>query len=126
MPVWAATAVAKPPDGRHLRGDQHAGDLVQLQPAVLLGGVDHEQPELADLAQQLDHQVEIVVLDPVDVRQNLVPDELLRRVANRDLLFGEVFRDEHVSRGNMRDQVFSAFQQRFGSHLSTSHSGFPG
>ena len=85
-------------------------------------------PELAELAQQLHHQLEIVVLQLLDVRQDLVADELLRRVPDRDLLFREIFRDKHVFRWNVGDQEFTALQQfrdLFRSHLPTSHSGFP-
>jgi hypothetical protein len=111
-------------DGRLLR-DHQPRRLGQFQPAVLLRRVDHEEPELPGLAQQLHHQVEIVVFQLLDVRKDLVADELVRRVAELDLLFGEILRGEDVPGGNIRDQVFAAFKELFGSHHSTSHSSFP-
>jgi len=100
----------KRPGQGQLFGCQHAGCLVQLQSAVLLRGVDHQQAQLAALFHQLDRQRQVVVFDLLAVRDHLVQDELLGRIADLALLIAEILRCEDVVLVGCGDQVFGTFE----------------
>ena len=89
---------------------QHAGGLVQFQPAVFLRGIDHQQPQLAALFHQLNRQRQIVMLDLLAMRENFIQDELFGRVADLSLLIGEILRREDVVPVSFGNQIFSAFE----------------
>ena len=64
------------PDGP-IFGDQHAGGLVEVEASVLLGNVREEQPQSGAPAHLRDHQREVPPFHPVEVREDLLPHELL-------------------------------------------------
>ena len=60
--------------------------LVEPEPAVLRRDVDHEQAELARLAQQLGHEAGLLRLDLRDAREDLAVGELPRGARDLALL----------------------------------------
>jgi len=52
-------------------------------------GVDHQEAQLPELAQELDHQVEIVVLQLFHVGEDFFAEELVRGVGELKLLVAE-------------------------------------
>ncbi len=107
-------------DGRLLRR-QHARGLREVEAPVLLGSVDHQEAQFPELAQELDHQVEVVVLQFFHVGKDLFAEELVRGVRELKLLVAEILGGEHVPRGCVLDQVPAAVQNLLtGRHRLTS------
>ena len=69
---------------------EHARRLVEREPAVRLGRVDHEQARVARLAHERDGDARLLVLEPVEDGGHLLRDELIRGVGDGMLLLGEV------------------------------------
>ena len=75
-------------------GDDGGRDFVHLQAAVGLGDFHRAQAQFAGLLQQIASDGKILVLDLLDVGNDLVDRELLRRLPDELVLLGEVFRSE--------------------------------
>ena len=90
-------------------GDNHRGDLVEILPAVLLGYFDTKQAEFSAAAQKRDRDVPFLVLDPFLLRQDFLFDKLFGHVPDHHVLFGKIFRREHIFRDTILDQKTSAF-----------------
>ena len=98
MPLCAPQVVAKPGILRDVIGDNGGGDLVHFKSAVGFGDFDRAQPEFAGLFQQFAGNGEILVLDLLGVRQDLVDGKLFRRLSDQLVLFAEIFRSEYCLR----------------------------
>ena len=77
---------------RHPLAHNHRRDLVELHAAVLFGDVDREKSQLAAAHQKLSRDGPVLLLQPVQLRQDLVHDELFGRTGDEALLFGQAFR----------------------------------
>ena len=71
-------------------GDEHRRRLVEPEPAVPLGDVDHEEPELAGTPEERGHQPLFLGLDLVELRQHLAADEVLGRLRVEQVVVGEL------------------------------------
>jgi hypothetical protein len=88
----------------HLLHDQHAGDLVELEAAVLLGGVDHQQAEFGAFPHPGHYQLEIAGLDLLVHRLDPVCHELFGGGGNLPVFVGEVARREDIAAIRLPDQ----------------------
>ncbi len=86
-----------------LRHNRRRG-LVHLQPAVLLRNIDRRQPKLRRLLQQPPRNREVLRLNRIGRRHNLVDGEVRGRLRNLLLLIGEILRKETVRRRRIADE----------------------
>ena len=79
---------------RQVLGDEHAGRLVDLEPAVFDGDVDAQEADLGGLQEQLAHQLVVAVLHLFDAGVHLALHEVARGLGEHLLLVVEVLRDQ--------------------------------
>ena len=77
---------------RNVIGDDGGGDFVHLKPAVSFGNFDRAEPKLSCLLQQFPGNREILVLNLLDVRHDLVDGKFFRCLPNKLVLLGKIFR----------------------------------
>jgi hypothetical protein len=76
--------------------DDSGSDLVHFEAAVRFGDFDAAEPEFSGFFQQIARDREILVLDFLDIRQNLVDGKLFRRLPDELMLLAEIFRRENL------------------------------
>src|SRR2546426_6370726 len=96
-------------------GDYGGSTLVHLQAAVSFWNFHPTQPQLAGFLQQLASDGEVLVLHLLDVRDNLVGSEFLRRLTNQLMLFGEILRREYFVGRALFEQKAAARDLGFGN-----------
>lgn len=72
-------------------GDHGGCDFVHLEAPVSLRNLGRTEPEFTGFFQQVASDEKILVLHLLDVGDDLIDGELLRCLANEQVLFGEVF-----------------------------------
>jgi len=77
---------------RDLLHHQHGRGLVDPEAAVLFGDADTHKPQFRGLVQDLDHLVEVLLLEVVDPRIDLLVHEVPHRGGKHLLLLGELLR----------------------------------
>src|SRR5207253_11215928 len=75
-------------------GNYGGSNLVHLQAAVSFRNFHPAQPQLASFLKQLARDGAVLVLHLLDVRDNLVGSEFLRRLTNQLTLLGHALRRE--------------------------------
>src|SRR5207247_8897982 len=76
-------------------GYSSRSNSVHLQAAIRFRNFHLAQPQLASFLEQLARDGEVLVLHLLDVRDNLVGSEFLRRLTNQLMLFGEILRRQY-------------------------------
>ena len=97
--------------GDLLRDDERR-DLVERQTAVFLGDVDRHQAERRALAEKLDEDRPVLLLQLGLGGQDLVRDEVLGRRGDHPVFFGEIFGCEDVGRSVLLDQKAPTLRNR--------------
>ncbi len=93
----------------HFR-QEHRGHEVLAEAAELLRHRDAQQTKLAGFFQQALHQTFLHAIDAVQVRPNLLRQEVPRRLRDHALLLIEFLGDENVLRVAFADQEFAALK----------------
>src|SRR5207247_10542576 len=96
-------------------GNYGGSNLVHLQAAVSFWNFHPTQPPLASFLEQLARDGEVPVLHLLDVRDNLVGSEFLRRLTNQLMLFGEILRREYFVGRALFEQKAAARDLGFGN-----------
>ena len=104
MVTWALNVTEKLPDALRFCDDQGGGDLVHIKTAVLLGHIDSEQPQSAQVAHQLAAHIPVFRFDLMHLGGYFLFRELGGYVSDLLLFWGEVFQRENIFRGQIFDQ----------------------
>ena len=79
-------------------GDHRGGHFIHFQAAVRFRNFDGAQAEFARLLQQFTRDGEVLMLDLLHIRQDLVDRKFFRGLRNQVVLLGKVFRCEDFIR----------------------------
>jgi len=85
-PIWTAKVVAKLPSRPAFSATRGARDLVEPRPPYSSGTSTPRRPKLAGLPQELAAQVVVELQELRQSRDDLLDDEVLRGLADHDLL----------------------------------------
>ena len=110
MPAKAGAEAAAHSDAV---GDDGAGNLVHLRPAVFFRHVHRGDADLAGLAQQLAHHRPILVLHLFNVGDDFFLCEFFRRLRDQLVLLAEILRREYVFHAALFQQPASALDFAF-------------
>ena len=109
MPVWAAKATEKEPEGPIFSPTSMLVALSSSSPPYSSGASIISSPSSPHLRIPSTTLVEILVLDLLGMGEDFVGDELLGRFGDLLLLVGEVLGGEDFAAAHFGDQVLAAF-----------------
>ena len=109
----ADAAVRAPSGGKagvfgNVIGDDGGSDFIHFEAAVGFGNFDAAKAKFAGLFQKVAGDGEILVLDLLDIRKDLIDSKLLGCLPDELVLFGEVFRRENIFRRSRFEQKAAA------------------
>jgi hypothetical protein len=99
---------------RHYFRHDDAGDLVELEPAVLLRYINRAQAQVRGFLQQFAQQARFLFIDLLDARDDFFLHKLLRRPGNELVLIGQILRREDVAGTSLLNQKAAALDASCG------------
>ena len=108
-PVCAPNVVANDAASADRLADDDRRHLVEIEAAVRFGHVGRQQAQLAAALPERPGQRPVLLLEPIERRQDLLVDELLGGLADHPLLVVQPLAREHAVRRRFFDQPRPAF-----------------
>ena len=101
--------------------DENRGHFIELDAAVRLRDVDAQEPELAAALHERPGEGPVLLLEPIELRQDLLDDEFFGGLADHALFVGELLWREHGVGIGWLEQPRAAAQDRSRCfHISSS------
>ena len=97
---------------RELFGDDERAHFVEADAAVLFRDIDAEEAEVAAALHEIARERPVLFLEAIELRQDLVLDELLRRLADQAMLVAQPLGCEDAVGVGRLEEPLAAAQNR--------------